>query len=188
MQSPSSNELRDNSRQNRKIVAKNAHKGIVLISSFVIFLISSYTIVAEITGHIAVVGSVLVNSGSILVQPITYLTIATLLLTYSGFELAKPHLHHFSATKISIIKLVTFEGLVLAAYEVFYNFSIWTAEISTNSLLGSLNPDLLINPFPNPNTPWNLVFATQLSLTVVIVGLYTLYVMRPSELKAHANR
>lgn len=167
---------------------KGIHKRIVVACLFVIFLLSAYATTAGITGRNNIVGAVLVNSGSVFAEPITYLTIATLVFTYSGFELAKPHIQHFSPLKISLVKLVSFVGLVLAAYEVFYNFSIWTAELSTNSLLGSLNPDILINSFPSPKTPWNLVFATQLSLTIVVVGMYALYVVRQAEQEAFHNR
>ena len=163
------------------------HKGIVIACSFVIFLLSAYAMTAGLTGRNNIVGAVLVNSGFIFAQPITYLTLATLGLTYSGFELAKPHLLHFSPLKLSFVKLVAFIGLVLAAYEVFYNFAIWTAELSTNSLLGSLNPDILINSFPSPKTPWNLVFAMQLSLTIVVVGVYAFYIVGRTEREAHPN-
>jgi hypothetical protein len=167
---------------------KLIHKIIVLVCSFVILLISSYGIVAEITGHIDIVGAVLVNVEfpspaifPIYAKPVSFLMIAALALTYSGFELAKPHMVHFSRSQISFIKLLAFVGIALAAYEVFYNFAIWTAQIATNSLLGSLNPDVIINSFPNPKTPWNLVFATKLSTTVLAVSLYIFYVVRQVE-------
>ena len=166
------------------------HQIIVLICSFVILLLSSYGIVAEITGHIDIVGVTLVDvefpSPSIFpiyAKPVSYLMIATLALTFSGFELAKPHMERFTKSQISFIKLLAFVGIALAAYEVFYNFAIWTAEIATNSLLGSLNPDVIINQFPNPKTPWNLVFATKLSTTVLAVTLYVFYVIRQIERK-----
>lgn len=171
---------------------KLVHKIIVLICSFVILLITSYGIVAEVRGHIDVVGAVLVNvefpSPSIFpiyAKPVSFLMIAALALTYSGFELAKPHMVHFSKAQISFIKLLAFVGIALAAYEVFYNFAIWTAQIATNSLLGSLNPDVIINSFPNPKTPWNLVFATKLSTTVLAVCLYIFYIVRQVEREVH---
>jgi hypothetical protein len=83
------------------------------------------------------------------------------------------------------VKLIAILGLVLAAYEVFYIFAIWTA---TNSLLGSLNPDILINSFPSPQTPWNLAFATQLSLTIVVVGVYAFYIVRQAEREAQHDK
>ncbi len=171
---------------------KLIHKIIVLVCSFVIVLITSYGISAEITGHTDIVGAVLVNVEipspaifPIYAKPISYLMIAALAFTYSSFELAKPHMEKFTKTQISFIKLLAFVGIALAAYEVFYNFAIWTAEIATNYLLGSLNPDVIINQFPNPKTPWNLVFATKLSTTILAVTLYVFYVVRQIERKTY---
>ncbi len=192
MQRPSFDWLKNTSWFQETGGFRAIHQGIVLISSFVILLISSYGIVAEITGHIDIVGAVLVDVEfppasvfPIYAKPVSYLMIAVLALTYSGFELARPHMLHFTKSHISFIKLLAFVGIALAAYEVFYNFAFWTAEIATNSLLGSLNPDVLINQFPNPKTPWNLVFATKLSTTVLAVGLYVFYVVRQVEREAY---
>lgn len=167
---------------------KIIHQAVVLLCASVILIITCYGIVAEVRGHIDIVGATLVNveipSPSIFpiyAKPISFLMIAALALTYSGFELAKPHMENFSKAQISFIKLLAFVGIVLSAYEVLYNFAIWTAEIATNSLLGSLNPDVIINQFPNPKTPWNLVFATKLSLTVFAVTVYMFYVVRQVE-------
>ena len=167
------------------------HKIIVLVCASIILVISSYGIVAEFTGHINIVGATLVDAeipppsiSPIYAKPISFLMIAALALTFSGFELAKPRMSRFSKSQMSFIKLIAFVGIALAAYEVLYNFAIWTAEIATNSLLGVLNPDLLINSFPNPKTPWNLVFATKLSTTVLAVTVYMFYVVRQIEKKA----
>jgi hypothetical protein len=181
----------DTRAENEEIVRfANIHKAIVLVCSSLILIISSYGIVAELTGHIAIVGATLVDVeippasiSPIYAKPISFLMIAALALTYSGFELAKPHMGKFSKSQISFIKLVAFVGIALAGYEVLYNFAIWTAEIGTNSLLGVLNPDLLINQFPNPNTPWNLVFATKLSTTIFVVTVYMFYIVRQVEKK-----
>ena len=169
------------------------HKIVVLICSSLILVISSYGIVAELTGHINIVGAVLVDFefpppsiSPIYAKPVSYLMIAALALTFSGFELAKPHMAKFTKSQMSFIKLIAFVGIALAAYEVFYNFAIWTAEIATNSLLGVLNPDVLLNQFPNPKTPWNLVFATKLSTTVLAVTIYVFYIVRQIEKSSEA--
>ena len=178
--------------ENDANVFKLIHRVIVLVCSFVIVLISSYAISAEIAGHSDIVGAVLVDVEvpspavfPIYAKPVSYLMIAALAFTYSGFELAKPQMEKFTRSQISFIKLLAFVGMALAAYEVFYNFAIWTAEIATNSLLGSLNPDVIINQFPNPKTPWNLVFATKLSTTILAVTLYVFYTVRQIERKAY---
>ncbi len=167
------------------------HKIVVLICSSLILVITSYGIAAELTGHINVVGSVLVDFefpppsiSPVYAKPISYLMIASLALTFSGLELAKPHMAKFSKSQISLIKLFAFIGIVLAGYEVLYNFALWTAEIATSSLLGVLNPDILLTPpllTANPRAPLNLVFATKISTTILAVSVYVFYVVRGIE-------
>ena len=171
------------------------HRIVVLISLSVILIISAYGVVATVLGHINVVGETLVDVEipppqlfPLYAKPVSFLMGAALALTFSGFELVKPRMLGFSRTQISFLKLIAFVGMALAAYEVFYNFAIWTAQIATNSLLGSLNPDVIINQFPNPKKPWNLVFATKLTTTLLAIGLYTFYVVRQVEARQFKDR
>lgn len=167
---------------------KATYQVLCIACTAVIVSISTYGIVASIMGHIDIVGATLVNVeippswlSPVTVKPVSLLMIAALGLAFSGLELAKPSFLKFSNRTYSFIKLIAFVGATLAAYEVMYNFAIWTAEISTNSLLGILNPDVIINQFPNPKTPWNLVFATKGSTTLLAVGLYVFYYVRQVE-------
>jgi hypothetical protein len=164
------------------------HKIVVLVCSSLILVITSYGIAATLTGHISVVGATLVDFefpppsiSPIYAKPISYLMIAALALTFSGLELAKPQMAKFSKSQLSLIRLLAFIGIVLAGYEVLYNFALWTAEIATSSLLGVLNPDVLLTPplvTANPRAPLNLVFATKISTTILAVSVYVFYVMR----------
>jgi hypothetical protein len=143
--------------------------------------------VASILGHIDVVGATLVNvqfpsSNEIIsVKPISIVMAAGLGLTYSGLELARPNMIKLSYATISFLKLFIFVGTALCAYEVLYNFSIWIAQLSAASIAGILNPDIVVNSFPNPSTPWNLVFATKLTLTILVSGIYSFYFIRTLE-------
>ena len=166
------------------------HQVIVIASMSIILLLTAYGIAATITGHINVVGETLVDVeipsaqvSPLTAKPISILMIAALGLTFSGFELAKPVFQKLTSSQMSILKLIAFLAIALTAYEVLYNFAIWTASIASNSLLGVLNPDILINQFPNPKTPWNLVFATKLATTGLAISVYTFYVLRQAEKK-----
>jgi hypothetical protein len=164
------------------------HKIVVLVCSSLILVITSYGIAATLTGHISVVGATLVDFefpppsvSPIYAKPISYLMIAALGLTFSGLELAKPHMAKFTKSQMSVIKLLAFIGIVLAGYEVLYNFALWTAEIATSQLLGVLNPDILLTPplvTANPRAPLNLVFATKISTTILAVSVYVFYLSR----------
>ncbi|MHB8566603.1 MAG: hypothetical protein ACYC7D_07810 [Nitrososphaerales archaeon] len=164
------------------------HQIIVLISASVILLLSSYGVAAAFTGHINIVGETLVDVeipspqiSPLTAKPVSILMVAALGLAFSGYELAKPKFLKLSGTQMSLLKMIAFVAIALSAYEVLYNFAIWTASIASNSLLGVLNPDILINQFPNPKTPWNLVFATKLTTTTLAISVYTFYVLRQAE-------
>lgn len=161
---------------------------IIFIScSGIVLTLTSYSIVASILGHIDVVGETLVNvqipsqASFISLKPVSILMAAALGLAFSGLELARPKMLQFSNGTFSYIKIFTFVGTALCAYEVLYNFAIWIAQLSTDNLLGVLNPDIVVNSFPNPQTPWNLVFATKLTTTLFVIGLYVFYYVRSLE-------
>ncbi len=138
-------------------------------------------------GHIDVVGATLVNiqipsqTEALSVKPVSILMAAALGLTYSGLELARPTMLKFSNATYSYLKMFIFVGTALCAYEVFYNFAIWIAQLSAASIAGILNPDIVVNSFPNPSTPWNLVFATKLTTTIRAAGVYSFYYIRSLE-------
>ncbi len=164
------------------------HQTVFVLCAAIITIVTSYGIVASISGHIDIVGETLVNieipSPSVFPiygKPISFLMAAALGMTYSGFELARPSIRYFSKTQLSFLKMVAFMVIAVSAYEILYNFSIWTAALSVEDLQGILNPDVLINQYPNPNTPWNLVFATKLSVTVFAIAMYTFYFLRQVE-------
>jgi len=108
-------------------------------------------------------------------KPITWLTSAILLLTYSTLELTKERIARFSEFKIGLIKLLSFLIGSLALYEVLFNFTLWSGLISADATLGKLNPDVIINPYPNPKIPWNITFSTKIYFSLTIVSLYIFY-------------
>jgi hypothetical protein len=164
------------------------HEIIFFVCLTVVVGLSAYGIVAALNGHIDVIGATFVNTGipfgfflNLSVQPITLLMAASLGLAYSGLELAKPTFYRLNKTHLSFLKLIAFIVIVFAGYEIMYNFAIWTAQIFTSSLLGYLNPDIIVSAFPNPKTPWNLVFATELFTTAFAVSFYCFYFVRQIE-------
>lgn len=182
MQKPSLDGLRPETKTDRANLSRNIYRVVCLVCSAIILTISAYGIVASIAGHIDVVGQVLVSIeipstalSPVTAKPISILVAAALGLTFAGLELARPYMIRFSDTRLSILKGLTFVAAALVAYEVMYNFTIWAAEITLNSLLGSLNPDAIVNQFPNPNAPWNLVFATKLTEVGLACALYLFY-------------
>jgi hypothetical protein len=105
-------------------------------------------------------------------KPISWLFAAILCLAYCTLELKKDAIHRGSHFVKSVAKIACFMIGSLAGYEVLFNFTLWGGLIAANATLGHLNPDIMVNPFPNPNIPWNIVFATKLYLAATIVSVY----------------
>jgi len=78
---------------------------------------------------------------------------------------------------ITVLKVITFATFGVAIYEIFFNFSLWTVLMSQDVISGNLNPDILFNPFPNPDSAFvmNLVFATKIYTLLGIVSGYLFY-------------
>jgi hypothetical protein len=182
LQQPELEEPRRRSRSSKADLYTNIYRVVCLACTAIILTISSYGIVASVAGHIDIVGATLVNVeipstslSPITAKPVSILVAAALGLTFSGLELARPAVMRFTKTRISILLGLTFVTGALVAYEVLYNFTIWAAELTLNSLLGSLNPDIIVNQFPNPNDPWNLVFATKITEVGFACAVYIFY-------------
>lgn len=108
-------------------------------------------------------------------KPVTWLYVGMVLCWFSVLELNKPRLLKYSLFRLSLFRLIAFVVFCIAAYEVLYNFSIWSALMAYQATTGNIIPDILVNKSPNPETPWNLVFATKLFTALAAISAYTLW-------------
>jgi hypothetical protein len=157
---------------------------VALVSLVVLTVILIYALLDSLTHPPEVVGSDLVNIeipspsvSPIYFKPITIFYIAAGLLLYSGMELNRDRFRALSQAKKTMIKAFAFIVAVVCVYEVGYNFVYWAGQIAAESIKGSLNPDLISNPFPNLTNPVNVVFATRLFVFFTIAGAYVFYFM-----------
>ena len=122
-------------------------------------------------------------------KPVTWLYVGMVLCWFSVLELNKSRLLRYSMFRLSVFRLVAFLVLCIAAYEVLYNFSIWSALMAYQATTGNIIPDILVNKSPNPETPWNLVFATKLFTALAAISAYTLWYLYRIEqaIKAHRD-
>jgi hypothetical protein len=72
---------------------------------------------------------------------------------------------------------------IVALYEFVYNFIIWNSLITADVMRGQLNIDGINIEYPNPKTPWNLVFATKMSLAAFLISAHGFYTMSKPEKK-----
>ena len=52
----------------------------------------------------------------------------------------------------------------MALYEFVYNFIVWNSLITADVIRGVMRFDDLSVEYPDPEAPWNLVFATKMTL------------------------
>ena len=113
----------------------------------------------------------------IYLKPITWFYGAILVFSYSFVQLMKTKIFVLPLPLITVLKVITFATFGVAIYEIFFNFSLWTVLMSQDVISGNLNPDILFNPFPNPDSAFvmNLVFATKIYTLLGIVSGYLFY-------------
>src|SRR5215210_1020947 len=131
------------------------------------------------TGRV-VVGEVLVNTEfptQGLAKLVTYLMIVSVVGWYCVTRLGGDKVKDIPKSMKTILQLVVLVILIISLYEFIYNFIIWNALITADLIQGELKLDALYMPYPNPHTPWNLVFATKMSLAALIISSHGFYII-----------
>lgn len=190
LSTPHSRELKSLISEAKTVKGELIMKLIAIFSGVSIAGLAIYSIIASYIYGITVVGETLVNLPDatpfefpgpeyfpLYAKPVSWLYVFVILFGFSSLELAKPKIRRISPTLMNIYRTLAFTVVSLSAYEILYNFSIWSALMSFQAITGSLNPDTVIVAFPNPQTPWNLVFATKVFSASFIVSLYALYAL-----------
>ena len=78
--------------------------------------------------------------------------------------------------RLSLLQLMLVGFSTICLYEAIYNFVVLNAQI-TAGIVGGKVPDIdsLTIAYPDPNRPWNLIFATKMFLAGFIISSHALY-------------
>ncbi|MEW6044326.1 MAG: hypothetical protein AB1608_08680 [Thermoproteota archaeon] len=78
--------------------------------------------------------------------------------------------------KMSLLQLMLLGFCIITLYEVMYNFTVLSAQISAGIADGKV-PDIdsLTIAYPDPNRPWNLIFATKIFLAAFLISAHAFY-------------
>lgn len=154
------------------------------ICASVMAIITFYSLYVSLNEYLntgkVIIGEVLVNTEfpvEGLAKLVTYLMVVSVVGWYCVTKLGGDKVKGIPKSIRSILQLLVLAILVISIYELFYNFIIWNALITADLLNGELKLDDLFVPYPNPDTPWNLVFATKMSLAALIISAHGLYVI-----------
>jgi hypothetical protein len=77
----------------------------------------------------------------------------------------------------AVLQLTVLAIAIVALYEFVYNFIVWNSLITADAIQGIIDFDDLNVSYPNPKTPWNLVFATKMSLAAFLISAHGFYTM-----------
>ncbi len=131
------------------------------------------------TGRI-VIGKVLVDTEFPfpgLAKLVTYLMIVSVVGWYCVVRLGGDKVTNIPKWLKSILQLFVLVIAIVALYEFVYNFIVWNSFITADALRGIVKFDDINVPYPNPETPWNLVFATKMSLAAFLISAHGFYTM-----------
>jgi hypothetical protein len=170
--------------------ARRIYLGVFYFCAVMMASITFYAIYVSIgeylqTGRI-VVGEVLVDTEFPfpgLAKLVTYLMIVSVVGWYCVVRLGGDKVKSIPKWLKSILQLVVLVIAVVALYEFVYNFIVWNSLITADAIKGVLNFDGVNVPYPNPETPWNLVFATKMSLAAFLISAHGFYTMSKPEKK-----
>ncbi|MBI2183783.1 MAG: hypothetical protein HYU39_02360 [Thaumarchaeota archaeon] len=174
--------------------AERVYRLLMFMSAAIVSVLALYAVFATFYFGYEAVGETLVNLPSrapfefpgpeyfpVYAKPVTWLYVAIITFWFTFLESFRQRFSRLPVGAISVAKLVAFVLAAVSAYEVYYNFTIWGSLMTYQAITGNVNPDILANKFPNPQTPWNLVFATKFFSSILVVSLYSLYFMMRME-------
>ncbi len=167
-----------------ELLSRRFYLVVFYICALMMAVITFYSIYVSLNEYLTtgkvIIGEVLVNTEfpfKGLSKLVTYLMIVSVVGWYCVTKLGGDKVKNIPKSIKTILQLVVLVILVISIYEFFYNFIIWNALITADLLHGQLKLDNLYMPYPNPNTPWNLVFATKMSLAALIISSHGFFVI-----------
>jgi hypothetical protein len=158
--------------------------GIFYVCAISMAAITAYALYVSIVEYMSsgrvVIGEVLVYTDFPvhgLAKLVTYLMIVSVIGWYCITKLGGDKVKDIPKPVKSILQLVVLGIAVVALYEFIYNSIIWNSLITADAVKGVIRLDNINLAYPNPNTPWNLVFATKMSLAAFLISAHGFYTM-----------
>jgi len=164
--------------------------GVFYFCAFVMAAVTFYAIYVSLNEYLqsgkVIIGEVLVETEfpvKGLAKLVTYLMIVSVIGWYCVVRLGGENVKSIPKWLKSILQLIVLAIAIVALYEFVYNFIIWNSLITADAIKGVIDFDDKNVPYPNPKTPWNLVFATKMSLSAFLISAHGFYTMSKPEKK-----
>src|SRR6476620_2769528 len=167
-----------------ELLSRRFYLVVFYICAVIMAVITFYSIYVSLNEYLAtgkvIIGEVLVNTEfpfKGLAKLVTYLMIVTVVGWYCVTKLGRDKVKDIPKSVKSILQLIVLAIAVVALYEFIYNALLWNSLITADVMKGIIRLDMINIPYPNPNTPWNLVFATKMSLAALLISAHGFYTM-----------
>jgi hypothetical protein len=108
---------------------------------------------------------------------VSYLAIFSVITWFCVTKIGYKRVQNTPKIVRSVLSVLSLVLITVAAYEFVYNFTVWGSLITVNTINNSLNVDEININYPNPETPWNLVFATKMTLAALIISCHAFFVI-----------
>jgi hypothetical protein len=112
---------------------------------------------------------------------VTYLMLTSIISWFCVTRLAGDRVKNIPESVKSLFQLIVIAIAVIALYEFVYNFILWNSFLANEMIRGELMSDYISVPYPNPETPWNLVFATKMTLAAFLISAHAFYTISKSK-------
>jgi hypothetical protein len=165
-------------------IERKIYLGVFYFCAFVMAAITLYSLYVSLneymqTGRV-VIGEVLVETEwpvNGLAKLVTYLMISSVVGWYCVVKIGGDAVTNIPKWLKSVLQLAVLVIAIVALYEFVYNFIVWNSLITADAIQGVLDFDNKNVEYPNPKTPWNLVFATKMSLAAFLISAHGFYTM-----------
>jgi hypothetical protein len=78
--------------------------------------------------------------------------------------------------KLTMVQLMVLGLAIISLYETIYNFILLGSQITAGMITGKvIDIDSLTVAYPDPNRPWNLIFATKMFLAAFLISSHAFY-------------
>jgi hypothetical protein len=106
----------------------------------------------------------------------TWLFFSTIIGWYCVTRIGWKKTTNLRSWKMALVQLMVLGFAIITLYEVLYNFTVLTAQVSAGIVDGKV-PDIdsLTIAYPDPNRPWNLIFATKIFVAAFIISAHAFY-------------
>jgi len=162
--------------------------GVFYFCAFVMAAITFYAIYVSLNEYLqtgrVVIGEVLVDTEfpfKGLAKLVTYLMIVSVVGWYCVVRLGGNKVTGIPKWLKAILQLIVLVIAIVSLYEFVYNFIVWSSLITADAIKGIIDIDEVNISYPNPQTPWNLVFATKMSLAALLISAHGFYTMSKPE-------